>query len=58
MGPANIRCVAPPKKLNPKKALKVHLDPPLLVWLKMEARRRDVSMSEVIRQLIRKEMDA
>jgi len=50
--------MAPPKKLNPKRALKIHLDPPLLAWLKLEARRLDVSMSEVLRRLIRKEMGA
>lgn len=53
-----IFCVVPaPKKRQRVQGIKVHLDPPLLAWLRLEAKRLDVSISEVLRRLVRKEMD-
>lgn len=49
--------MTPPRKARRVRRLDIHLDPDLLAWLRLEARRLDVSMSEVIRRLIRKEMD-
>jgi len=49
-------CMAPPRKLVKVQRLDIHLDPPLLAWLRLEARRLDVSMGEVVRRLLRKEM--
>jgi len=46
------------RKRSKVKRLDIHLDPPLLVWLRSEAKRLDVSMSEVIRRLIRKELES
>lgn len=43
-----------PKKRRRVQRLDIHLDPPLLTWLRLEAKRLDVSMSEVVRQLIRR----
>ena len=50
--------VAAPKKQHPVEDIKVHFDPPLLAWLRLEAKRLDVSISEVLRRLVRKEMGA
>jgi len=49
--------MAPPKKRVHVRRLDIHLDPPLLAWLRLEANRLDVSMSEVIRRMLRKVMD-
>ena len=48
--------MAAPKKAQRVRRLDIHLDPPLLAWLRLEAKRLDCSMSEVIRRLVRKEM--
>jgi len=48
--------MAAPKKAYRVKRLDIHLDPPLLAWLRLEAKRLDVSLSEVVRRLVRKEM--
>ena len=48
--------MAAPRKAIRVKRLDIHLDPPLLAWLRLEAKRLDVSMGEVIRRLIRKEI--
>jgi len=45
-----------PRKQVKVQRLDIHLDPPLLAWLRLEAKRLDVSMSEIIRRLLRKEM--
>jgi len=45
-----------PRKRVKVQQLDIHLDPPLLAWLRLEAKRLDVSMSEIIRRLLRKEM--
>jgi hypothetical protein len=50
--------MAAPKKKQRVRRLEIHLDPPLLAWLRLEAKRLDVSMSEVLRRLVRKEMGA
>lgn len=50
--------MAAPRKAQCVKRLDIHLDPPLITWLRLEARRNDVSMSELLRRLIRKEMGA
>jgi len=47
--------VSPRKRVKVQR-LDIHLDPPLLAWLRVEAKRLDVSMSEIIRRLLRKEM--
>lgn len=47
-----------PRKAVRVEPLTIQLDPPLLVWLRVEAKRLDVPMSEVIRRLLRKEMSA
>ena len=47
--------VSPRKRVKVQR-LDIHLDPPLLAWLRLEAKRLDVSMSEIIRRLLRKEM--
>lgn len=36
-----------------RRELNVYLDPPLMEWLRLKALRLDVSMSEVIRRLLR-----
>lgn len=48
--------MAAPKKAQRVQRLEVHLDPPLLAWLRLEAKRLDCSISEVLRRLVRKEM--
>jgi len=48
--------MAPPRKRVKVQRLEIHLDPPLLAWLRLEAVRLDVSLSELLRCLIRKEM--
>lgn len=48
--------MAAPKKQQPVQGIKAHFDPPLLVWLRLEAKRLDISISEVLRRLVRKEM--
>jgi len=48
--------VPAPKKRQPVQGIKIHLDPPLLAWLRLEAKRLDVSISELLRRLVRKEM--
>jgi hypothetical protein len=48
--------MAAPRKRERVERLDIHLDPPLLGWLRLEAKRLDVSMSEIIRRLIRREM--
>lgn len=45
-----------PRKRVKVRRLEIHLDPPLLAWLRLEAKRLDVSISEVVRRLVRKEM--
>ena len=40
-----------------KQPLQVHLDPALLVWLRLEAKHRGISIGEVIRLAVRKLMD-
>lgn len=40
-----------------KQELKVHIDPPLMAWLRLEAKRRGVSLGDVIREALRKLMD-
>ena len=50
--------VAPPKKVQHVQRLQIHLDPPLLARLRLEALRLDISMGEVIRRMLRKEMGA
>jgi hypothetical protein len=37
-----------------KQELKIHLDPPLMEWLRAEARRRGVSLGELIRIALRR----
>lgn len=49
--------VAPKKRVKAKPLL-VHLDPPLLAWLRLEAKRSDVSMSETVRRMIREKLNA
>jgi len=48
----------PPKKRMKVRRLEIHLDPPLLAWLRLEAKRLDVSMGEIVRRMLRKEMGA
>ena len=48
--------MAAPKKAQRVQRLEIHLDPPLLAWLRLEAKRLDCSMSEVLRRLLRKEI--
>jgi len=50
--------MAAPKKRQTVQGIKIHLDPPLLAWLRLEAVRLDVSISEVLRRIVRKEMGA
>uniref|UniRef100_A0A6H2A5A6 Putative ribbon-helix-helix protein repressor n=1 Tax=viral metagenome TaxID=1070528 RepID=A0A6H2A5A6_9ZZZZ len=50
--------MAPPKKRIKLKRLDIQLEPSLLAWLRLEAKRRDVSMSEIIRCLLRKELES
>ncbi|MFH0899811.1 MAG: ribbon-helix-helix protein, CopG family [Pseudomonadota bacterium] len=45
-----------PKRRQHVEGIKVHFDPPLLAWLRLEAKRLDVSISELLRRLVRKEM--
>jgi len=45
-----------PKKAVRVVPLSIQLDPDILAWLRLEAKRLDVSMSEVIRRLLRREM--
>jgi len=40
-----------------KQPIQVHIDPPLLAWLRLEAKRRGLSIGEVIRIAVRKLMD-
>jgi len=40
-----------------KQPLEIHLDPPLLAWLRLEAKRLGVSLGEVVRLALRKMMD-
>jgi len=49
--------MAPPKKRVHVQRLLIQLDPPQLAWLRLEAKRQDVSMSEVVRRILRKVMD-
>ncbi len=53
---ATLSKMAAPKKQQHVQRLEIHLDPSLLAWLRLEAKRLDVSMSEIIRCLLRKEM--
>ena len=48
--------MAAPRKAQRVQRLEIHLDQPLLAWLRLEAKRLDCSMSEVLRRLVRKEM--
>lgn len=41
--------MAPPKKRVKVRRLEICLPPSLLAWLRLEAKRRDVSMAEVVR---------
>jgi len=45
-----------PRKRQQVQRLETHFDPPLLAWLRLEAQRLDVSISEVLRRLVRKAM--
>jgi len=54
--PGMFRRMAAPKKRQTVQGIKVHFDPPLLAWLRLEAKRLDVSISEVLRRLVRKEI--
>jgi len=54
--PVILLLMAPPRKRVKVQRLEIHLDPPLLTWLRLEAVRLDVSLSELLRCLIRKEM--
>lgn len=55
--PSRILALVPsPKKRVKVQRLEIHLDPPLLAWLRLEAKRLDVSISEVLRRLVRREM--
>lgn len=47
----------PPQKRVKVQRLEIHLDPPLLAWLRLEAKRRDVSLAEVIRVALRELME-
>lgn len=49
--------MAPPRKRVKVQRLEVHLDPPQLAWLRKQARSLDVSIAEVIRRLVSKEME-
>jgi hypothetical protein len=40
-----------------KQPLQVHLDPPLLAWLRLEAKRRGISLGELVRLALQKLMD-
>jgi len=48
--------MTPPRKQVKVQRLDIHLDPSLLAWLRLSAKRLDVSLSEVLRRLVRKEM--
>ena len=50
--------MAPPKKRQRVQRLDIHLPPSLLAWLRLEAKRQDVSLSEVVRVALRKLMDS
>ena len=56
MSPATLAPMAAPKKQQTVQGIKCHFHPPLLAWLRLEAKRLDVSISEVLRRLVRKEM--
>jgi len=49
--------MAPPKKRVKVQRLDIYLDPPLFAWLRLEAKRLDVSMGEVIRRIVRREIE-
>ena len=49
--------VAPPKKRVKVQRLEIQLHPSMLSWLRLEAKRRDVSLAEVIRIALAKLMD-
>ena len=40
-----------------KRRLEVHLDAPLLAWLRLQAKRRNVTLASIVREAIRKLMD-
>jgi len=40
-----------------KYSLQVHLDSPLIAWVRLEAKRRGCSLGEVVRDAIRKLME-
>jgi len=40
-----------------KQPLEIHLDPPLLAWLRLEAKRLGVSLGEVVRMALHDLMD-
>ena len=48
---------APKKRVKLNRGLEIHLDTPLLAWLRLEAKRRDVSLAEVVRTALRKLME-
>jgi hypothetical protein len=50
--------MAPPKKRVRFARLEFQLHPSQLAWLRLEAKRRDVPVAEVIRDAISKLMDA
>ena len=41
-----------------KQRLDVHLDPPLLAWLRLESDRRGAPLAELVRDAVRRLMDA
>lgn len=55
---ATVQLVPAPKKRVKVQRLEIHLNPPLLTWLRLEAKRLDVPIAEVVRRLVRKEMGA
>ena len=56
--PSTMTPMVAPKKRQRVQGIKVHFDPPLLAWLRLEAARLDVSTSELLRHFVRKEMGA
>ena len=54
---ANIWSMAPPKKRVKVQRLEIHLLPTMLSWLRLEAQRRDVPLTEVVRIALRKLME-
>jgi len=47
-----------PKKRQRVQSIKLSFDPPLLAWLRLEAKRLDVSISEIVRRAVFKTMES